>query len=73
MCICMGEADRFKRITIPNHPARGKEWQNVRWWRWGKRSKPNQEKSGNTRWRRVERDNETKPTAALGDYLGTAF
>jgi hypothetical protein len=31
------------------------------------------EKSGRTRSRRIERDNETKPTAALRDYLGAAF
>ncbi len=41
----MGEAGRVKRKIIPNHPARGKEWQN-------KRTKPNQaargEKSGRT-------------------------
>ncbi len=58
--ICMGEADRFKRITIPNHLARGKEWQN-------KRTKPNQaapgENSGRTGWNRMEIEpNQIKPS-----------
>jgi hypothetical protein len=38
----MGEADRVKMITIPNHPPRSNEWQNVNWWRREKRTKPNQ-------------------------------